>query len=281
MRDLSLKPSHFFTFYIAIERERSIMSYTIIIPARLKSTRLPNKMLRDLAGKPLIEWTWQAAMKSNAKHIIVATDNEAIYHHLEALGAEVIMTADSHESGTDRLSEVSRKLQFSDDEVIVNWQGDEPFLPIKLIDLAATALKENPSVAMSTLATPIHQWEDVHNPNAVKIVLNEADEALYFSRAPIPYQRDSMPVTGIIEDSPYLRHIGLYAYRASFLNAYPHLIPSHLESLEKLEQLRALANNYKITVATITETPPAGIDTEEDLLTAESWIRSFSAPNKN
>ncbi len=252
------------------------MSYTIIIPARLKSTRLPNKMLRDLAGKPLIEWTWEAALKSDAKRIIVATDSDAIYHHLKALGAEVIMTKDSHESGTDRLSEVSQKLEFPDDEIIVNWQGDEPFLPTNLIDLAATALKENPSVAMSTLATPIHQWEEVHNPNAVKVVLNEADEALYFSRAAIPYQRDAMPVTGVIEDSPYLRHIGLYAYRASFLNAYPHLIPCHLESLEKLEQLRALANNYKIAVAITTEAPPAGIDTEADLITAESWIHSLS-----
>lgn len=255
------------------------MSYTIIIPARLKSTRLPNKMLRDLAGKPLIEWTWQAAMKSQAKRVIVATDSEAIYQHLESLGADVIMTADSHESGTDRLSEVSHKLQFPDQEIIVNWQGDEPFLPTNLIDLAAATLQNNPHVAMSTLATPIYEWEEVHNPNAVKVVLNEADEALYFSRAAIPYQRDLMPMTGTINDSPYLRHIGLYAYRASFLNAYPQLVPSHLEAIEKLEQLRALANNYKIAVAIITETPPAGIDTEADLIAAESWIHSINTRN--
>ena len=249
------------------------MDYIVIIPARLKSTRLPNKMLRDLAGRPLIEWTWRAATQSAAKRVIVATDDQSIFDLLSNLGAEVIMTDPLHESGTDRLSEVSRKLGLDDHEVIVNWQGDEPFLPHAFVDLAAQTLIDHPAVAMSTLATPIHEWDEVHNPNAVKVVLNEMAEALYFSRAAIPFQREKMQPSGMIEgDSPYLRHIGLYAYRASFLNTYPNLPASALESLEKLEQLRALANNFKIAVATSLETPPPGIDTEEDLQKAAQWI---------
>lgn len=230
-------------------------------------------MLRDLHGKPLIEWTWRAAMKSNAEKIIVATDDQQIFNHLSALGANVIMTDSSHETGTDRLSEVSRKLKFTDNEMIVNWQGDEPFLPIKFVDMVVSALANNQDVAMSTLATPIQQWNEVQDPNAVKVVLNETKEALYFSRAPIPYQREKMELSGDISGaSPYLRHIGLYAYRASFLNEYPLLTPSILEDLEKLEQLRALANNRKIAVAISTTTPPPGIDTAEDLQKAYDWI---------
>ncbi|MHC5225919.1 3-deoxy-manno-octulosonate cytidylyltransferase [Ignatzschineria sp. LJL83] len=249
------------------------MNYKIIIPARLKSTRLPNKMMRDLHGKPLIEWTWRAAVNSDASQVIVATDDAGIFNHLQQLGAEVIMTSDKHESGTDRLSEVSQALQFQSNDIIVNWQGDEPFLPIHFVHQAVKALSDNSEVAMSTLATPIYNWEEVQDPNAVKVVLNEFEEALYFSRAPIPYQRGNMHTEGNIEgDTPYLRHIGLYAYRASFLNEYPSLLPSALEELEKLEQLRALANNRKIAVAISLNTPPPGIDTEEDLFKAKSWI---------
>ncbi|UNM96667.1 3-deoxy-manno-octulosonate cytidylyltransferase [Ignatzschineria rhizosphaerae] len=248
------------------------MNYNIVIPARLKSTRLPNKMLRELHGKPLIEWTWLAAIKSKAKNVIVATDDQAIFDHLTSIDAKVVMTDTAHESGTDRLSEVSRMLQFSAGEIIVNWQGDEPFLPISFVDQVVLALAENSNVSMSTLATPINEWEEVQDPNAVKVVLNEEAEALYFSRAPIPYQREKMQHTGLIENSPYLRHIGLYAYRAEFLNEYPHLTPSPLEELEKLEQLRALANNRKIAVAISTHTPPPGIDTLADLQKAQAWI---------
>lgn len=249
------------------------MKYNIIIPARLKSTRLPNKMLRELHGKPLIEWTWKAAMQSGAQQVIVATDDLQIFTHLQTLGANVMMTDSAHESGTDRLSEVSRKLQISNQEIIVNWQGDEPFLPIPFVDMVVKALANNQNVSMSTLATPIYEWEEVQDPNAVKVILNEMQEALYFSRAPIPYQRGKMEQVGKISaPSPYLRHIGLYAYRASFLNEYPSLNPSALEDLEKLEQLRALANNKKIAVAISTETPPPGIDTENDLQKAINWI---------
>lgn len=253
------------------------MDYTVIIPARLKSTRLPNKMLRTLRDKTVIEWTWKAALESGAKRVIVATDDQSIYDLLHTLGAEVIMTDPDHESGTDRLSEVSRSLGFSDNEIIVNWQGDEPFLPIEMVQLAAQSLAKNEAVAMSTLATPIYDWAEIQNPNAVKVVINEADEALYFSRAPIPFQREGMQSQGtIIGETPYLRHIGLYAYRAGFLNAYPTLVPSELETLEKLEQLRALANNYKIAVAISPQSPPPGIDTEEDLQKAEQWLLTIS-----
>lgn len=256
------------------------MNYKIIIPARLKSTRLPNKMMRDLHGKPLIEWTWKAAINSDASQVIVATDDRGIFNHLHQLGAEVIMTSEKHESGTDRLSEVSQALQLQADEIIVNWQGDEPFLPIHFVHQAVKALIANSDVAMSTLATPIDNWAEIQDPNAVKVVLNEYHEALYFSRAPIPYQRGNMHTEGTIErETPYLRHIGLYAYRASFLNEYPALLPSALEELEKLEQLRALANNRKIAVAISPNTPPPGIDTEEDLLKAKSWIEMHPEMN--
>lgn len=253
------------------------MRYTIVIPARLKSTRLPNKMLLPLKGAPLIEWTWHAAKKCAAEKVIIATDDPKIFAHMEKRGAEVVMTSPKHESGTDRLSEVSALKHFAADEIIVNWQGDEPFLPAKLIELAAKALITAPDAAMSTLATPLTEWEEVYNPNVVKLVKDHQNLALYFSRSPLPYIREGMEKRGKLpKEHPYLRHIGLYAYRAGFLNRYPTLKPSALESLERLEQLRALENGFKISVALSEEMPPNGIDTQEDLLAAENWIQKLN-----
>lgn len=249
------------------------MAYTIIIPARLKSTRLPNKMLLPIHDKPVIEWTWMSAQKSKATRIIIATDDNAIGKHMKRLGAEVVMTQASHETGTDRLSEVALKEHLGDQEIIVNWQGDEPFLPANLADKVADTLKGNPQAQMSTLATRIATWEEFNDPNAVKVILNERREALYFSRAPIPYPRGEMEQEGEVPEAyNFLRHIGVYGYRGCFLKNYPTLPPSPLEEIEKLEQLRALANGSIISVARIEETPPTGIDTEIDLERATDWL---------
>lgn len=253
------------------------MHYSIVIPARLQSSRLPNKMLLPLDRAPVIEWTWRAALKCNAKSVIIATDDQQIAQHMKPLGAKVIMTSPQHESGTDRISEVSQICKFSDEEIIVNWQGDEPFLPPTLIELVANTLQEKPQAAMSTLATPLTQWEEVYNPNIVKLTHDHENLALYFSRAPIPFLRDSMLKEGALPaQHPFLRHIGLYAYRADFLNRYPALQPSALENFEKLEQLRALDNGFKIAVAHTDSMPPSGIDTAEDLEKANAWIREYN-----
>lgn len=250
------------------------MSYTIIIPARMHSTRLPKKMLRPIDGEPLIYWSWRAAQKSAADQIIIATDHEEIYQTMKAFGAKVVMTSSSHETGTDRLSEVVTTLNIDNDEIILNWQGDEPFLPAALADNVAERLQES-NAAMATLATPLTDWADLHNPNIVKIAMGDHQRALYFSRAPIPFPRDLEAQKGAIPppyQGHYYRHIGLYAYRTHFLKEYPTLSPSPLEELERLEQLRALANGYQIEVLVTEETPPNGIDTAEDLENAIEWF---------
>lgn len=256
--------------------------YIIIIPARLKSSRLPNKMLLPLQNKPLIEWTWRKAMTSQASRVIIATDSEKIATHMTTQGAEVILTASHHPSGTDRLSEVALKEKLADDEIVVNWQGDEPFLPIELIDKVANAFIEAPLASISTIGVPLKSWQELTNPNIVKIVINQQNEALYFSRAPIPYPREKGELLTTLErkegsipsPSPYLRHLGVYAYRGAFLKAYPTLASSPLETYEKLEQLRALYNGHKIQVEISSMMPPPGIDTQEDLQIAQAWLQS-------
>lgn len=265
-----------------IHPQASPIPYTIIIPARLESTRLPNKMLLPLEGKPLIEWTWRKALNSQASRIIIATDSEKIAAHMTKEGAQVILTDPRHPSGTDRLSEVARKKKLADDEIIVNWQGDEPFLPTELIDKVASAFINAPLASITTIGVPLKSWQELANPNIVKIVINKQNEALYFSRAPIPYPRDQEENLSVLDDnkdlfpspSPYLRHLGVYAYRGAFLKTYPTLTPSPLETYEKLEQLRALYNGYKIQVEISSFMPPPGIDTQEDLQLAQKWLKS-------
>lgn len=252
------------------------MNFIIVIPARMASTRLPNKMMLSLGNLPLIEQTWRQAKKTNAKRIIVATDHSDIFSHMHNCGAEVIMTKTSHQNGTERLSEVAQILKLDDDEIILNWQGDEPFLPFDAIESVVQLLKKTPHAGISTLALPISQSEDLLNPNIVKVVCNHQNFALYFSRAPIPYPRDSS--INNQQANLALRHIGVYAYRASFLKQYISLPETPLETVEKLEQLRALYFGHQIIVAKTAKTLPAGIDTAEDLELANKFISTLN-PN--
>ncbi len=240
--------------------------FIAVIPARFGSTRLPGKPLLNIAGEPMIAHVWRRASESAASRVVVATDDERIREALAPLGAEVVMTRADHPSGTDRLAEVAERLGLADDEVLVNVQGDEPLIPPRLIDQVAARLLDDPGASIATLAEPISDVETLFNPNAVKVVRALSGRALYFSRAPIPWDREAFTArpAWLVTDG-WLRHIGLYAYRAGFLFEYRDWAPSALEQLEQLEQLRALHYGHAIQVTLAAEPNPAGIDTLEDL----------------
>ena len=244
------------------------MSFTVIIPARLASTRLPGKPLADLGGKPMVVRVAERAALSGAARVIIATDHEDILAACRAHGVEALMTRSDHPSGTDRIAEVAAAIGLAPDAVVVNVQGDEPLIDPALV--AATAALITSEVPMATAAHPISAAEDVFNPNVVKVVLDAKGRALYFSRAAIPWHRDGFAQSGAILPAGYrpLRHIGLYAYSQAFLQAYPALAVSPLEQVEALEQLRVLWNGYPIAVHLTDAAPAAGIDTPEDLARA-------------
>jgi len=241
------------------------MSFTVIIPARLASTRLPNKPLADLGGKPMVVRVAERARESGAARIIVATDHADIAAACAQHGVHAVLTRADHPSGTDRIAEVAQLLGLGEDEVVVNLQGDEPLIDPSL--LAACAARISPDVPMATAAHPILDAADVFNPNVVKVVLDKAGRALYFSRATIPWHRDAFAQTQASLPLGYapLRHIGLYAYRNAFLQAYPKLEPAPLEAIEALEQLRVLWHGYPIAVHVTQDAPPGGVDTPDDL----------------
>jgi len=241
------------------------VSFIVIIPARLASTRLPNKPLADLGGKPMVVRVAERAQLSGASRIIVATDHADIQAACEQHGVEVCLTRSDHPSGTDRIAEVAHKLNLPPDAVIVNLQGDEPLIDPALLQAAAARISAD--VPMSTCAHPLHEAADAFNPNVVKVVLDKAGRALYFSRATIPWHRDAFAQSKDTLPAGYvpLRHIGLYAYRNDFLQAYPALQVSPLESIEALEQLRVLWHGYPIAVHVTDSAPAAGVDTPEDL----------------
>ncbi|MES2319160.1 MAG: 3-deoxy-manno-octulosonate cytidylyltransferase [Pseudomonadota bacterium] len=241
------------------------MGFVVIIPARLASTRLPNKPLADLGGKPMVVRVAERAALSGAERIIVATDHEDIAAACIAHGVEVCMTRADHPSGTDRIAEVARALGLADDAVVVNLQGDEPLIDPAL--LAAVAGRISATVPMATCAHPIHDAADAFNPNVVKVVLDKHARALYFSRATIPWDRDGFALTreALPQGCVPLRHIGLYAYSNRFLQLYPGLEASPLEGIEALEQLRVLWHGYPIAVHVTDSAPAAGVDTPEDL----------------
>jgi 3-deoxy-manno-octulosonate cytidylyltransferase (CMP-KDO synthetase) len=240
--------------------------FIAVIPARFASSRLPGKPLAQIAGRPMVAHVWQRACESRAARVVVATDDGRIEQAMRAEGAEVVMTRADHPSGTDRLAEVAERLGLADDAVLVNVQGDEPLIPATLIDQVADRLFDDPEASIATLAEPISDVESLFNPNVVKVVRALSGRALYFSRAPIPWDRDAFAARPeLLETDAWLRHIDLYAYRAGFLSEYRDWAPSPLEQLEQLEQLRALHHGHAIQVALAREPHPAGVDTVEDL----------------
>lgn len=241
----------------------SILSpeFLVVIPARLGSTRLPRKPLVDIAGKPMVIRVAERAQQSLAQSVVVATDSPEIQAVCDEHRIECLLTSPDHPTGTDRIAEVAQLLKLPFNTLVVNVQGDEPLIPPELINEVAQTLANHPACAISTIAVPIVDAAEITNPNAVKVVLNRAGEAMYFSRASIPFVRDP-DLSGTVT---HLRHLGIYAYRADFLQAYSRLDPAPPEQAEALEQLRALWNGYRIAVHTATKAPPAGVDTPEDL----------------
>jgi 3-deoxy-manno-octulosonate cytidylyltransferase (CMP-KDO synthetase) len=247
------------------------VGFVAIIPARYASTRFPGKPLIDIDGKPMIVRVAEQARRSRAARVVVATDDARIALACEAHRVEVVMTATTHPTGTDRLSEVASKLALPAETIVVNVQGDEPFIPPEAIDLVAATLAQHPTAGMATVGHPIAEREEFFNPNVVKLVQNLAGEAIYFSRAPIPYARDAFAADGTRSGAlpaaaakSALRHVGLYAYRAGFLKVFPTWPVGTLEAIEALEQLRALERGVVIAVAQIESALPPGIDTPED-----------------
>ncbi|MDC9603449.1 3-deoxy-manno-octulosonate cytidylyltransferase [Xenorhabdus griffiniae] len=238
--------------------------FTVIIPARFSSTRLPGKPLADIHGKPMVVRVMERAVRSGADRVIVATDHQEVFDAVIAAGGEACMTRENHHSGTERLAEVIDKYQFADDEIIVNVQGDEPLIPEQIIKQVADNLADS-NAGMATLAVQIQNAEEAFNPNAVKVVMDSQGYALYFSRATIPWERDRFMQSTESIGEHFLRHIGIYAYRAGFIRRYIQWSPSPLESIEMLEQLRVLWYGEKIHVAKALQAPGTGVDTPEDL----------------
>lgn len=242
------------------------MRFCVLIPARLASTRLPDKPLADIAGKPMVVRVAERARQSHATRVIVASDSETVRQACASHGVEAVMTRTDHPSGSDRLAEACALLGFSGDDVVVNVQGDEPLIDPGLIDAVADLLHTHPTAAMSTAAHAIDSLADLRNPNVVKVVTDAAGLALYFSRAPIPWWRDgSAPGEPALPDPPALRHIGIYGYRASFLREFPQLAQAPMERIEALEQLRALWHGRRIAVHVSAKAPGPGVDTPDDL----------------
>ncbi|MFZ9811795.1 MAG: 3-deoxy-manno-octulosonate cytidylyltransferase [Burkholderiaceae bacterium] len=264
---------------MSIPTPSAVTDFWVCIPARRGSTRLPDKPLADLCGWPMVLWVASVALQSGALRVIVATDDQEIFETVSraaeggGLGLppafagatprlEVMLTASDHPTGTDRLAEVARQARATDDQIIVNLQGDEPLMPPQLLAGVALQLAHDPQAAVATAACPIREAQEIFSPHVVKLVCDQKGRALYFSRAPIPFCRDGWSAT---TGGAFFRHLGLYAYRAGPLQAYSQWAPSPLEEIEKLEQLRWLHYGQAITVRWLAEAPPAGVDTVEDL----------------
>lgn len=253
-----------------------MLAFHVVIPARISSTRLPGKPLLLIAGKPMVIRVAEQAAQSGAQQIWIATDHQPIMAAVHEHGFKGCMTRADHPSGTDRIAEVVAQHNWPDDTIVVNVQGDEPLIPPQLIRAVAQHLHDHPECAMATACHPIHDEASMRNPNIVKAVLDKNGNAMYFSRAPIPYPRDLFAQSPSLAPqlSGVLRHIGIYAYRASFLRAYSKLEPTAMEQIEALEQLRALWHGYKIGVTITQDAPPSGVDTEADLLLARELFEA-------
>ena len=241
--------------------------FRVVIPARFGSARLPGKPLLPLAGKPMIQWVYERARRSSARQVIVATDDERIAAVVRELGGDAALTADTHASGTDRIAEVARRERWDEGDIIVNLQGDEPLMPAALIDQVAALFDQHAGADLTTLCVPLESVAALLDPHVVKVVVDACQRALYFSRAPIPWSRDSAR-EGLASQRSFAgaqRHLGLYAYRVSALLRVAALAPSPLEQIEKLEQLRALEHGMDIRVARAAVAPGADVNTPQDL----------------
>ena len=254
------------------------MIFSVIIPARYASTRLPGKPLADIAGKPMVVRVAEQAAKSGAREVIIATDHADIKRAVEAHGFEAMMTRADHATGTDRLAEVAKKRGYAARHIVVNVQGDEPLIPPALIRDVATSLAAHRAAAIATACHPIQAAAEFANPNVVKVVMDHASYALYFSRAPIPWARDAFSkgirdIGRLPPGLPAYRHLGIYAYRCGFLASFKKMRPAPLERFEALEQLRALTHGHRICVAITHKAPHPGVDTPEDLLRIQRHYR--------
>jgi 3-deoxy-manno-octulosonate cytidylyltransferase (CMP-KDO synthetase) len=254
------------------------MPFTVLIPARLASTRLPDKPLADIAGKPMVVRVAERAALSGAARVVVAADSERIVNACAAHGVQALLTRSDHASGSDRLAEACVLLGLDGDDVVVNVQGDEPLIDPALVQSCAALLAQRPDCAMSTAAHPLADVAEYLNPNVVKVVLDAASRALYFSRAPIPWWRDGQAPGGPLLPSPTpLRHVGLYAYRAGFLRRFPALALAPLETTEALEQLRVLWHGERIAVHVAAQSPGPGVDTPDDLARVRALFEAAAA----
>lgn len=251
------------------------MSYTVLIPARLASSRLPDKPLADIGGLPMVVRVARRAAQSQASAVVVAADAPSIVEACERHGVRAVMTRQDHATGSDRLAEACALLQLPDDTIVVNVQGDEPLIDPTLVDACASLLAAQTDCVMSTAAHPIDDAADFASPNVVKVVLDAQQRALYFSRAPIPWWRDApAPATPATGAAQPLRHIGLYGYRAGFLRSFPQLRASPLEQVESLEQLRVLWHGHRIAVHITPTAPGTGVDTPADLARVRRLFKS-------
>jgi 3-deoxy-manno-octulosonate cytidylyltransferase (CMP-KDO synthetase) len=252
----------------------SRVPFSVVIPARFASSRLPGKALADIAGKPMIVHVAERARESGAVRVRIATDHEGIRESVERHGFTAVMTRPDHSSGTDRIAEIVESQHFDPQDIVVNVQGDEPLIEPGLIRAVAGLLSDAPEAAIATACHPSHLADEMFDPNVVKVVLDHEGYARYFSRAPIPYARDwfARSTSSLPPGLPCYRHIGVYAYRARFLSTFPRLAPSPLEQFEALEQLRALWHGFSIAVAVRHDAPHPGIDTPEDLERARAWF---------
>lgn len=254
------------------------MSFVALIPARMASTRLPDKPLADLAGRPMVVRVAERAQASQAASVTIATDDARVQQAATDHGYPAILTRADHPTGTDRLAESVEQLGLSDDAIVVNVQGDEPLIDPTLIDAVAALLQAHPEADIATCACPVADAESLFNPNVVKVVCGADGRALYFSRAPIPWARDALSRGDhvLAQDLPALHHIGLYAYRVAFLRRFPHLPQGALERFEALEQLRALEHGHTIVVHRTPRPPMAGVDTPADLERVRAWYAAHS-----
>ena len=250
-------------------------AYHIVIPARYASERLPGKVLLDLGGQPLLQHVWHRAMESSAESVLIATDDERIVVAAKGFGAEVVLTSAERQSGSDRIAESADIMGWPDDYLVVNLQGDEPLMPSDCLDQVAALLNEQPACEVASLYWPITEAAEVRNPNAVKVVVDDADLALYFSRSPIPYPRNHADIqTAIDAGIDWKRHLGIYAYRLSALRRYTAAAPTPLEKIESLEQLRIMEQGGRIAMARASEFIPPGVDTADDLQRLRDLIES-------